>query len=333
MPDQDDEFEKAFDGFGDDSPATPPADPVIEPPKEEEKKDAPKSDDTGVPAENPAEPNKEEQPVAPSDNPDDKKPGPDNANGDSGKSTDDGAKDKSVDEGNKDTEVAAQPLTKADVESVVSNLLTNERAAGRELSSTTEEVIEKFYPKGLSNVLTDESTGKELRTPQDVVDLTGWNIEKATQWYMNEQFKLDQQIAEIKSNAQKIAETTINFKRDAVAAVAKYEPLFKAYPHLQQKVFDKLMKQVKADEEKGFILSAPDVMEHYDDYLEPYQQAFEYGKQQPATNPPLAPPAPPAPPKPTTEDRLDETGDAGPSPVIDPNDFASVVANELKKGI
>jgi hypothetical protein len=35
------------------------------------------------------------------------------------------------------------------------------------------------------------------------------------------------------------------------------------------------MKQVKADKEKGVILSAPDVMEHYDDYLEPYQQAYE----------------------------------------------------------
>jgi hypothetical protein len=128
--------------------------------------------------------------------------------------------------------------------------------------------------------------------------------------------------------AKAIAETTVNFKRDAVLAVEKYEPLFKAYPKLQEKVYEKLMKQVKVDKDKGVILSAPDVMEFYGDWLEPYQQAYEFGKQQPATNPTPAP----EPAKPTADDRMDVAGDGGPAPVNDPNNFAQQVTKELAKG-
>jgi hypothetical protein len=157
------------------------------------------------------------------------------------------------------------------------------------------------------------------------------STDEAAQWLMNEQYRLDTQINKIKNDAKAIAETTVNFKRDAVAAVQKYEPLFKAYPVLQQKVYDKLMKQVKVDKDHGVILSSPDVIEHYDDYLEPYQKAYEFSTQQSATNP--TPPPAGEPPKPTAEDRMDETGDAGVTAPNDPNDFAQQVSKELAKGI
>lgn len=230
------------------------------------------------------------------------------------------------------TPEASTPLTKDDVTAIISNLRNEERTSGKELETTTQEVLEAYYPDGLSNVLVDEKSGRELRTPQDVIEASGNTMsnEDAAQWLMNEQFKLDKQVAEIRDGAQKIAETTVNFRRDAIAAVQKYEPLFKQYPALQQKVFDKLKKQVKVDEAKGVILSAPDVMEHYDDYLEPYRLAFEYAQKQPATaaTPDLA-----ATPKPSAEDRMDEGGDAGATPPNDPNDFAQQVSKELAKGI
>jgi len=116
-----------------------------------------------------------------------------------------------------------------------------------------------------------------------------------------------------------------------VAVIEKYEPLFKAYPEIQNKVFEKLMKQVKVDKDKNVILSSPDVMEHYDDYLEPYRLAFEYGKNQPATNP-VTPPVV-EPPKPTAEDRMDISGDGGITPTDDPTDFAQQVTKELARGI
>jgi hypothetical protein len=164
------------------------------------------------------------------------------------------------------------------------------------------------------------------------------SMEEATQWLMNEQFKMDQSVAGIQKDAERIAETTINFKRDSVNALRKYEPLFKAYPTLQGKVFDKLMTLVEADEKKGVITKAPDVMDHYDFYLEPYQKAFEYANGQSATNPvptPAAPAAPTAPvaPKPGQNDRLDEGGDGGATPPDDPNDFAQQVTKELAGGM
>ncbi len=225
-----------------------------------------------------------------------------------------------------------QPLTKDDVSKVVSDLLNSERNSSKELETTTKEVMEAYYPEGLSNTLVTPE-GKELKTPADVVAASGNNMstEEAAQWLMNEQYKLDSEVAEIKEDAKQIAETTVNFRRDSMTVLQKYEPLFKAYPAIQKKVFDKMMEQVKVDKDKGVILSAPDVMSHYDFYLEPYQKAFEFSTNQPAT----APTTPPAgePPKPSAEDRMDEGGDGGATAPNDPNDFAQQVTKELAKGI
>jgi len=319
--DHDDGFEQSFKGFGEDpKPVTPPTDPgtppatpgaAAEPPKADPPKPAeePKKDDE--PAKTP-----EETPPTPTDP--EKKP-------------EEGAEPPKAPE-TPATPETPQPLTKDDVSQVVSDLLSNERNSSKELETTAKEVLDAYYPEGLSNTLVDEKSGKELRTPQDVVDASGGEMstEEAAQWLMNEQYKLDNQVSKIKSDAKQIAETTVNFRRDSMTVLQKYEPLFKAYPSIQKKVFDKLMEQVKVDKERGVILSAPDVMGHYDFYLEPYQQAFEYAEKKPATAP--TPSTTPEPPKPTAEDRMDETGDGGQAPVNDPNDFAQQVSKELAKG-
>lgn len=228
--------------------------------------------------------------------------------------------------------VAPQPLTKEDVTGIIQNIQTQERTSTKQVEETTKEVLDAYYPEGLSNTLVDQATGKELKTPADVVAVTNgaMTTEEAAQWLMNEQFKLDQSVAKIKEDAKNVAETTINFKRDCITALQKYEPLFKWQPTLQPKVFDKLMKMVKADEKRGVILSSPDVMDHYDFYLEPYRLAFEYATKNPATNPTPEAPAP-EPPKPGADDRLDEGGDGGASTVDDPNDFAQQVTKELAR--
>ena len=315
MSDTEDEFTKAFEGFGEDAaPVTTGVDPakqgddksVVTPPVVEE----PNKD------EEPAQ--KTEEIIPPTD--------------DAPKAQEDVEPAKAPETPPAPVETP-QPLTKDDVTAIITNLRNDERNSSKELDTTVKEVLDAYYPDGLSNVLVDEASGKELRTPQDVVAASGGQMstEEAAQWLLNEQYKLDQSVAKIKDDARNIAETTVNFKRDSIAVIEKYEPLFKAYPHLQKKVYDKLMKQVKVDEKNGVILSAPDVIEHYDDYLEPYQQAFEYGTKQPATNP-TAPVTPPA-PTPTAEDRMDISGDGGQAPVDDPNDFAQQVTKELAKGI
>lgn len=294
-----------------DDSATPPVTPPTEPPKEEPKPtDEPKKED----------PDEETPPTGQSPS-DDQKP-------------EEGAEPpKAPETPPKIDSEAPQPLTKDDVKSVVSDLLNTERSSSKELETTAQEVLEAYYPEGLSNTLVDEKSGKELRTPADVVEASGntMSIDDAAQWLMNEQYKLDNSVAKIKEDARTIAETTVNFKRDSIVALEKYSPLFKKYPVLQQKVFDKLMKQVRVDKDRGVILSAPDVLEHYDDYLEPYQQAYEFSTKQPATNP--TPSTTPEPPKPGTEDRMDEHGDGGQTAPDDPNDFAQQVSKELAKGI
>lgn len=321
MEDDEKDFDEAFKGFGDEPeqpvvPApvdpnnpTPPAPAAVTPPVVEE----PKKDDKTPPV----DPNKkEEEPVTPPADP--------------AKKPEDPAKPPETPETPPEP---PKPLTSDDVTAIISNLRNEERTSGKELESTTKDVMDAYYPEGLSNVLVDQASGRELRTPADVVAASGGEMstEDAAQWLMNEQYKLDQNIAKIKSDAQGIAETTVNFKRDSMAVLQKYEPLFTKYPQLQEKTFKKLMKLVKSDTDKGVVLSAPDVMEFYDDALEPYQQAYEYATKQPATNPVPAPGAPATPPAPGQDDRLDEGGDGGPGEVDDPNDFAQQVKKELSR--
>lgn len=294
------------------APETPPA-PAPAPGEE------PKKDDK--PAEPPKEePKPEGQPGTPPAG-DEKKP-------------EDGSKAPEAPETPPTSEAPAtpQPLSKDDVTNIIRDIRVEERTSAQALDNAKKDVMEAYYPDGLSRTLVDETTGKKLETPQDVVDASGgqMSIEEAAQWLTNEQFKLDKSVSQIEDQAQQIAETTINFKRDSIMALQKYDPLFQAYPALQRKAFDLLMKQVKADESKGVILQAPDVMDLYDTYLEPYQKAFEFSNGQPATNP--NPPAP-ATPAPSAEDRLDEPGNGGASPVNDPNDFAQQVVKELDKGM
>lgn len=324
--DHEDEFDKAFAGFGEepkqpDSPAdpankpeepTPPAPqaPNVEEPKKDEPKPPEKPEEGTPPADATKKPEEGAQPPQTPTTP----PAP-------------------------TTPEESKPLTEESVKSIINNIRAEERDAGKELDTTTNEVLEAYYPDGLSNVLIDQASGRELCTPQDVVEASNgtMDIEEASQWLMNEQYKLDSEVNKIKDDARRVAETTINFKRDAIRALQKYEPLFKWQPSLQQKVWDKVKAQVKADEKKGVILSAPDVMSEYDFYLEPYQKAFEFSTGQPGTNPtpPAAgtPGAPAAPPAPGMDDRLDDAGDGGATTEVDdPNDFAQQVKKELAKG-
>lgn len=326
MADIDDGLDEAFKGFGEEPAAPPVVPPVVDP--------AAPVVPPVTPAEPPKpveEPKKDEAPADPSKPKEGETPAPP---ADPTNKPEEGGTPPQAPETPPAPQEPAAPLTKDDIKSVVSDLLTGERASGKELETATNDVLSSYYPEGLSNTLIDQKTGKELKLPQDVIDASGgeMSMEQASQWLMNEQYKLDQNVANIRKDAERVAETTITFKRDAVAAVEKYQPLFKAYPQLQQKAFDLMMKQVKDDRQKNVILEAPDVMDLYDTYLEPYQKAYEFSTKQSATNP-AVPPAVAPPAVPGAEDRLDEGGDGGQSPVNDPNDFGQQVAKELAKGL
>lgn len=319
MPDLDDGFDEAFKGFGEDE-GTPPVTPPADPPKEEPKKN-----------EQPTDGAEDEKKPEGGEAPKEETPPP---AGDEKKPEENGEKPKAPETPPAPPE-EPKPLTEDSIRNIIKDIRTEERTSTQALDETTNEVIEAYYPDGLSNVLVDQNSGKELRTPQDVVDASGgeMSIEQATQWLMNEQFKLDKSIEKIKSDAKTIAETTLKFKQDGVAVLERYDSVFKAYPHLQKKVWDQYKKLVKADESKNVILSAPDMMDFYDTVLEPYRLAVEYQTGQPGTAPTSQPPAAPEPPKPSAGDRLDETGDGGTGEVDDPNDFAQQVNKELAKGI
>ncbi len=293
-----------------DDPATPPA--------SDDKMEEPKKDDP----ENPADPNKKDEE-------------PENPPADPAKPTEEDPAKPQDPATPPEEDNQPKPLTEEGVLRLLNQTRMEEQNTNKILRDTFDEVLGAYYPEGLSNVLVDQSTGKELRTPQDVVDASGgeMSMEQAAQWLLNKQFELDQSIQNIRQQAAQVTETTVNFKKDALAAVQKYSELFKAYPdlNLQEKAFNLMMQQVQADVEKGVIIKAPDVMGLYDTYLEPYAKAFEFSQQNPAPAV-TAPVTPPAPATPTINDRLDEGGDGGESPVNDPTNFAQQVTKELAGG-
>lgn len=220
-------------------------------------------------------------------------------------------------------EPAATPLTKEDILSAINDARSEERNSAREIDEATDKILEQYYPDGLSNVLVDGETGKKLQTPQDVVDASGgdMSIEEATKWLMNEQYKLDQNIARIKDDARNLAETNANFRSGVDRVLKKYKDVFEKFPQQQEKIYKAYMKQVKLDNEKDLVLAAPDVEEFYDLFMEPYVLAYGNMKaqeppqgqgspsQQPGTPEPDKPQIPDA--KPSVDDRLDEPGDVG----------------------
>lgn len=339
MSEDQDEFAKAFEGFGED--------PAEKPEEKSEEKEVPEEKPTETPEEKPADKETPEAAEKPEEKPkeepeaDPKEEKPEEKPAEEKPADDPEGTKKPEEKPGEEKESPKVPedetpksLTKDDVKEVISDLLSSERATGKEVEEAEKDVLEAYYPEGLSNVLVDKETGKELKTPQDVVDLTNGEMttEQASQWLMNEQFKLDKQIDGIKENAREIAATTLKFKKDTEVVVDKYDPLFKWKPELQDKVWKQYKKLIKADEEKGVILSAPDMQEFYDLVLDPYRLAFEQSEGAPATNP-EKPEEKPEPPKPTAEDRMDISGDGGPGEVNNPEDFAQQVGKELAKGL
>lgn len=210
-----------------------------------------------------------------------------------------------------------KPLTAEEVRQIIAERDDQTRSAAKAVDEEEQQILRTYYPQGLSNVLVDEKSGREIRTPQDVVELSGgeMTVEEAAQWLMNEQTKLDRSIADIKQSARELAETNYNFKEGATRVMTKYAPIFDKYPALQRKIYDGYMKQVKMDNEKDLILSAPDIEDYYATVMEPYVMAFNYSQK--GATAPAAPAAPSAgqpkipESKQTAADRLDITGDGG----------------------
>jgi len=206
-----------------------------------------------------------------------------------------------------------KPLTVDDIRTAISDMRNDERASAKELDALTDEVLKQYYPDGLSNVLVDSATGKELRSPQDVVDAAGgtMSIEEAQQWLLNEQYKLDTNIAKIKDDARNLAETNANFSKGIERVINKYKDVFAKFPEQQQKIYKQYMKQVQIDDQKNLVLSAPDVEDFYDFVMEPYVLAYGNIQAQQSVTPPAEdkPKIPES--KPSIKDRLDESGDGG----------------------
>lgn len=209
---------------------------------------------------------------------------------------------------------------KEDLKSILNDIRNEETTSKKEIDSTYNEVIETYYPDGLSNVLVDKS-GEEIKTIEDVIRLSGDTLtaEEAGRWLLNEQQQLNQRIEQEKTKARDIAETNISFVKSSNRVLDRYKDVFTKHPDVQARVYEQFMKTVQMDKQHNIIISAPvDIEEFYSIALAGYENAPTAVQPTPA-------------PKQTASDRLDVSGDGGEGEVDDPNDFEQQIRKEFSK--
>lgn len=64
------------------------------------------------------------------------------------------------------------PITEDSLRSILSDLREEEYRSSREVEEVYRDIQSRYYPNGISRVLTDSKTGLEIRTAQDVIDLS-----------------------------------------------------------------------------------------------------------------------------------------------------------------
>jgi hypothetical protein len=105
---------------------------------------------------------------------------------------------------------------------------------------------------------------------------TGDNFteEQAGSWLLAEQQKLNQQIEQLETSAQRVAEVNLGLKADAQRVVDKHGELLGRNPELAKKAQEFYEKTLVKDPKTGITMEAPmDLIGFYDVFLDPYIQA------------------------------------------------------------
>jgi len=242
---------------------------------EELNQDAPQEEATKPEpeAETPPEPNKPESEKKPVDgDPTEEEPTPP-ADGDD-----------PVKEGEKPVEEEAPKFaTKSDVIDAMReyNQQTTERVST--INNARDEIIKVIHPEGIDKNIYD-TNGNVIKTAQDIVDRELLNpktnepftYEQAASWLMDSQRQMNENVEELMSFAENLAETNISLSESNHQVMEKWGDVLNAMPNVAKELAENYVKTIEFDKTGSYVVKAPiDPMTFYSMALAPYMQLAE----------------------------------------------------------
>lgn len=148
------------------------------------------------------------------------------------------------------------------------------------LSTARDEVIKVIHPEGIDKNIYDTS-GNVIKTAQDIVDRDLLNpktnepftYEQAASWLLESQRQMDENVNELMSYAEGVAEVNISLNESEKDVMAKWGDVLKAMPNVAKELYDNYIKTVEFDKTGSYAVKAPiDPMTFYSMALAPYMQ-------------------------------------------------------------
>lgn len=141
-----------------------------------------------------------------------------------------------------------------------------------------EEVIEALHPEGIDKNIYD-TNGNVIKTAQDIVDRgllnpntnEPFSYEEAASWMMGAQQKMNQNIEELQSWAEDVAEKNVSLFEGNQRVMDQYGDVLKAMPNLAEELAAKYVKTLEFDKTGTYVTKVPlDPVEFYETAITPY---------------------------------------------------------------
>lgn len=179
---------------------------------------------------------------------------------------------------------APRPLTADEVKAAMREYSQETNQRVEKLHSTREEVINKLYPEGIDRNIYD-TDGKVIKTAQDIVDRglinertqEPYTYEEAASFILEANRKMDENISELQSWAETVAEQNISLVESNDRVLSEWGDILKAMPKLADELASEYIStQLEFDKTGSYITKmnmSPEA--YYGRVLAPYRQLGE----------------------------------------------------------
>lgn len=168
--------------------------------------------------------------------------------------------------------------SKEDIKAALREIYDEQQVKVQDTSKLKSEVLEKLYPDGIKRQLVD-ADGDPIDSIDQLMKLenprTGelFTEEEAGRWMLENQQKLNADIARMEKQAEEIAETMQSVDDGAKRVMEVHGELLKSSPDIAKKLQEAYMATLTIDPDSGLIVKAPvDITDFYAAALSPYYQ-------------------------------------------------------------
>lgn len=154
-----------------------------------------------------------------------------------------------------------KPLTAEDIKKVLDERESSSQERVSQLHEAREAIISKVYPEGIDTKIYD-TDGKVIKTAQDIVDRglvnerTGepYTYEEAASFMLEANKKMAEQVEELNSWAENVAEENISLNEGNQRVMAQWGDTLKAMPNLAAKLAEEYVStQLTFDKTNSYI--------------------------------------------------------------------------------